>query len=273
MLQRKPDKPHRVAIEAVRPQVDCGRFPVKRTPGDTVQVTADIFGDGHDIVRAALRYREVDGAGAPLGDWVLTPMQPEVNDHWHGTFTVGHVGWYEYAIDAWVDRFGTWRRDLLKKFEAKQDVASDLLEGALIVRHTAARARRASSARRKKGTTPAPASEASPAGDADWMLAQADLVEHGGDQAARVSVALDPALQAAVARHAEHAAVTSSEPVLRVIVEPVRARFGAWYEMFPRSAGPDPNILRILGLQKARAGQPITGRGKNPSKQASCRSR
>jgi starch synthase (maltosyl-transferring) len=247
MQQRKPDKPHRVVIEAVEPEVDGGRHPVKRTPGETVHVTADIFGDGHDVVRAVLRYREIDGAGKPAGDWHVTTMASEVNDHWHGMFVVGHVGWYEYVVDAWVDRFGTWRRDLQKKHEARQEVASDLLEGAALVRTAALRARGAPAGRRRKSVATGPATSgtaaadlATPGNEPEWMLAQAELLERGGDQASRVAIALDPALLAAMNRHAEHVAVTSSEKMLRVVVEPVRARFGAWYEMFPRSAGPDP---------------------------------
>jgi starch synthase (maltosyl-transferring) len=265
LVQRKPDHPHRVVIEAVRPQVDGGRFPVKRTPGEAVHVSADLFADGHDVIRAVLRSRAVDAARG-AGPWSETPMLPEVNDLWHASFVVGHVGVFEYAIDAWIDRFASWRRDLQKKFEARQDVSSELLEGALLVRAAANRLpvalaappaiapsaagpvpprRGRTSKARAAAAAPAPAAGETPedrealAQDRAWLLAAAETLERPGDQASRVSVALGPPLTAAMDRHADRAAASSSE-TLRVVVEPERARFGAWYEMFPRSCGPDP---------------------------------
>jgi starch synthase (maltosyl-transferring) len=235
----KPEHPHRVVIEDVRPKVDDGRHPVKRTPGEPVLVSADIFADGHDLIRADLRVREVDATGAPTGEWLATPMSLETNDRWRGVFTASHVGWFEYTIDAWIDRFGSWRRDLLKKADAGQDVASDLLEGAALVRAAAARVGADNGKRApRRGRRAVP--PIGPQAEQAWLNAQADLLEEPTDQLARVSAALDPDLLAAMDRHAARAAVTTAEPGLRVMVEPERARFGAWYEMFPRSAGPDP---------------------------------
>ena len=259
-MHRKPEKPHRVVVENVRPQVDGGRFPIKRTPGEAVHVSADIFADGHDLIHAVLRSRGVDGAGAAVGPWMECRMQPEVNDVWHASFTVESVGWHEYTIEAWVDRFASWRRDLQKKHEARQDVSSELLEGAMLVRAAAARVRAASGGRKRSragggnrhlapvgaADRAAGAGDDRPAGvlpstEREWMLAQAVALEQPGDQAARVAVALHPELAAAMDRHAERLAVSASEQVLRVLVEPERARFGSWYEMFPRSGSTDPS--------------------------------
>jgi len=127
--------PSRVIIEGVSPEIDQGRFPIKRTVGEEVVVSADIFAEGHDVLKAIVKYRTV---GAP--EWSEAPMAPLVNDRWTGSFPVEGRGRIEYTIEAWVDRFNSWHKELGKKAEAKQDVASELLEGAELVREGAARA-------------------------------------------------------------------------------------------------------------------------------------
>ena len=128
--------PSRVVIEGVRPEIDAGLFPIKRTVGEEVTVSADIFAEGHDLLAAVVKHRPAGSA-----DWAEVPMQSGVNDRWTGVFRVDSLGRHEYTIEAWVDRFGTWLRDLTKKTEAGQDVASELLEGAQFVQQAADRAR------------------------------------------------------------------------------------------------------------------------------------
>ena len=128
--------PSRVIIEGVSPEVDRGRFPIKRTVGEEVVVTADIFTDGHDAIVAMLRHRAVGTA-----DWNEEPLTFLGNDRWTGRFTVTKQGWHEYTIQAWVDRYASWRKELIKKHEAgQQDLTSELLEGAELVREAAERA-------------------------------------------------------------------------------------------------------------------------------------
>ncbi len=115
-------KPHadgrqRVAIEAVSPEIDAGRFPAKRSVGEKVAVEADIFADGHDALAAVIRYRH-EGES----DWTEVPMVPLVNDRWRAEFVVTELGRYRFTIEAWVDRFGTWSRQFAKRVEAGQDV-------------------------------------------------------------------------------------------------------------------------------------------------------
>jgi len=205
--------PSRVILEGVEPEIDGGRFPIKRTVGDEVIVWADIHADGHDSLAAVLRYRHT---AEP--EWKEVPLEPRGNDRWTGRFAVTALGTYEYTFQAWVDRFASWRRDLTKKVEVSQDVASELLEGAELVTEAAGRAR----------------SE-----DADWLRWWADSLRKG-DEAARVKAALDPILGTVMARHADRGAGMTYERVLRVTVDRERARFGAWYEMFPRSAADEP---------------------------------
>jgi starch synthase (maltosyl-transferring) len=228
----------RVIVERVRPSIDGGRFPIKRTPGESVQVTADIFADGHDVVAAVLRDRRVNGLGVrdsgledhqipepqspiPTGitEWREIPMTLAApgTDEWTATFDVSAVGWHEYQIVAWVDRFLTWRREIRLKAAAGQDVALELLEGSLLIRDTAARAERER---------------------AEQMLETAYALSDSTPIENRVQSALDEELAALMFAHADRSRATTSE-VFRVWVDRERARFGSWYEMFPRSAGPD----------------------------------
>jgi starch synthase (maltosyl-transferring) len=200
----------RVVVENVLPQVDCGRFPIKRTVGDRVNVTADIHGDGHDFLAAALLYRR---AGEPA--WRERPMTFVENDRWEGAFVVDALGRYEYTIEAWIDRFASWRHELSKKVGAGQDVSSELLEGAAIV----------ATISRAKATVLADASTA---------------------PEARVAEALREDLAELMASHPDRSRATRFDRVLQVTVDPERARFGAWYEMFPRSAGPDASRSATL---------------------------
>ena len=217
----------RVVIENVRPRVDDGRQPVKRTRCESFEVLADVLVDGQDVLGVVLRHRF---AGATA--WIETPMAALGNDLWRAAFILARIGTYEYAVVAWVDRFGSWRAELVTKVDAGRDVASELLEGAALVRRAAARAR----------GDQRPALERAAA-----MLAD---VSHGS---ARVTTALDPALAAAMAAVDCRADAVES-PLLRVRVDRPRARFGAWYEMFPRSTGTDP--ARSATLREAAAQLP-----------------
>jgi starch synthase (maltosyl-transferring) len=211
-----PQLLRRVVVEGVHPEVDAGRFPIKRVAGEDVVVTADVYTDGHDRLAAALLYRREGG------EWQEVPMAPLANDRWLAAFRVDEVGRYEYTIDGWIDRFGSWRHEVSKKFGAGQDVTSELLEGAAILRETADRA----------------------GADGDGTLLRDTAARLGDEslgQPQRVAHALGAAVEEAAARHADRSRATRYDRVLAVTVERERARFGAWYEMFPRSAGPDPS--------------------------------
>src|SRR6185436_20270223 len=110
----------RVVIEGVEPQIDGGRFPIKRTIGEEVRVRADIFADGHDEVAAVVRYRRCDDH-----PWRELPMTAVDNDRWQAAFIVDTLGRYEYTVEAWIDRFASWRLALSKKVGAGQDVSSE----------------------------------------------------------------------------------------------------------------------------------------------------
>src|ERR1700730_15217031 len=122
---KTPKSVQRVVIESVLPEIDGGRFPIKRTPGELVTVSADIFADGHDVIDAALQYRSDVNA-----DWQYEPMQLVTNDRWEARFRPGSVGIYFYTLRGWVDKFKTWARDLGKRADAGQDLSLDLMTGA-----------------------------------------------------------------------------------------------------------------------------------------------
>ena len=223
----------RVVVEHVRPQIDCGRFAVKRTSGETITVTAQIHADGHDVLRAVLRHRRASA------DWREHPMDLLGNDAWRGGFQVDEPGEYEYSVSAWVDRFASWRHEVHTKVEVAQDISSELLEGAELMRATAERmAHAAAASARRRRDQPATTEPAD--GEAEWLRSQAEMVEGAGDHALRVRAALADRLAETMARHDNRPTIATSS-VLRVTVERERARFGAWYEMFPRSAGADPS--------------------------------
>jgi starch synthase (maltosyl-transferring) len=207
----------RTVIEQIRPDLEHGRFAIKRTPGERVTVEADIFADGHDVVIAVLRHRRLEAGGG--GEWRETSMTPLGNDRWRGSFIVEAQGRYEYQIEAWVDHLASWRHALERWVAAGQDVSSELLEGAALLRAAAARASCDEDRRR--------------------LEAAADELESDEPVVRRTERALSPELQELALRAPDRRFATRSEP-RRVVVDRERARFGAWYEMFPRSAGPDP---------------------------------
>ena len=216
----------RVVVENIYPQVDGGRFPVKRTVDERLSVSADVYADGHDLVAAALLYRR-KGETA----WTELLMTATANDRWTAAFAVPECGRYEYTVEGWIDRFGTWRHEISKKFGAGQDISSELLEGAEIVR-----------AALGSGIVDAD-TQTSPRRSAEEQLSQwaATLGDTALSPERRVVIALEADLQHAMTTRADRSRATRHERILEVMVEPVRARYGAWYEMFPRSAGTDPS--------------------------------
>jgi starch synthase (maltosyl-transferring) len=211
-----PSLRQRVVVEGVAPEVDAGRFPIKRTPGEPVVVEADVFADGHDVVACALLWRARSDT-----NWNEAPMEPIGNDRWRAQFVVDDLRPYEYTVEGWIDRFESWRLDLSKKVGAGQDVTNELLEGSAIARDAASRA---TGRDRTQLTTYAAA-----------------LDETDSTVDARVAAALKETVRLAMRRRADRSQATRYERVLTVLVERERARVGAWYEMFPRSAGTDPS--------------------------------
>lgn len=197
----------RVVIEKISPEIDGGRFPLKRIVGDRVSVTADVFADGHDKLAVALLYR-------PAGDsrWQRVPMTPLGNDRWQGSFAVSSLGSWLYTVEGLVDHFATWRADLERRREAGQDLGIELQVGAQLIVAAAGRA----------GTA-----------DGERLARFAADLLRGGSAAADVLASAE--LDRLMARHRDATAASRSERELAVTVERPAARFSTWYELFPRS--------------------------------------
>ncbi|MEX0678380.1 MAG: alpha-1,4-glucan--maltose-1-phosphate maltosyltransferase [Pirellulales bacterium] len=202
----------RVAIENVQPAVDCGRFAIKRTVGETVTVTADVFADGQDVVKAALLHRE-QGTDA----WHEVAMTPLANDRWRGDFQVDEIGRHEYTVRAWVDAFESWQRDLKKRLDAGQNVAVDLSIGAALVGDAAQRAGAGDDARRLR----------------DWQK------RLEGPQGLSVYQAGALELEPLMRRHPDRRFAVECDPPFAVVVDREKARYSTWYELFPRSCSGD----------------------------------
>ena len=210
------DGRRRVVIEDIWPQIDNGRFPVKRIIGDVVTVWADVFADGHDQISALLLYRR-DGETA----WREIPMEHFGNDRWRASFTVDEIGRYEFTVEGWVDHFHTWRHAMGIKVDASQDVRVDLLTGSLLVEHAAERATGA---------------------DARKLRAAAAAMRPGtqGPTAKQIARALDAKLAALVGHYPDRSRASRHDRPLGIVVDRPRAQFSAWYELFPRSTGKAP---------------------------------
>ena len=201
-----------VVIEAIAPVVDGGRYPVKREVGAVFEVTADIFKEGHEVLVAFLLYRRADERG-----WRQTPMRFVDNDRWAAAFTLTDNARWVYTIEALADPFRSWLADLAKRVEAGQDVKSELIEGAALVRAAAGRAR---------------------AGDQrDALAAYARRLEQADTQSDAVEIALDARLAHFMDTHLDRSLATRAAQELEVVADRERARFAAWYEFFPRSSG------------------------------------
>ncbi len=220
------DGRRRVIIEGISPEVDGGRFPAKRTVGDIVIVEADIFTDGHDAIAASISYRPENAS-----DWQERPMLPVVNDRWTGEFTVTQLGRYWYMINAWIDHWETWRRDLIKRIQAENDTAIDYQIGANFIEDAAGRAKGA---------------------DSDWLTEQANSLRAVEDVEQRRKEATASALHDMMRAYPNRRFASKSDHELAIVVDPVRARFSAWYELFPRSASPDPSRHGTLADCQAR---------------------
>ncbi len=206
----------RVLIETVTPQIDGGRYAAKRVIGDRVTVSCDLVCDGHDALAGMLVHRGRAQSAGRRSEWRREPLVALGNNRYAASFVVAELGGYEFAIEAWVDSLSSWRAATGKKLEAGLDVGLELLTGAGLLRACAARTEGAEST----------------------LLAgaAARLEATSEPQAVRFADAMQSEVLSAAMRCPDLADASRSD-VYRLTVEPPRARFSSWYEMFPRSAG------------------------------------
>jgi starch synthase (maltosyl-transferring) len=217
--------PARVIIEGVRPEVDRGRYPAKSSLGEMIIVEADVYADGHDILAADVLYR------SGSGPWTRLPMTALVNDRWRAAFPAAQIITYSFTIEAWVDHFGTWRDGLRKKVDAGQDVSLELLVGARLIGEALLHA---------------------PAKDTERLRNAAAKLAGRTSLAGKLEAAFDDDLADRMRGAVDSHAVTRYEKELRVQVDTPMAAHSTWYEMFPRSASPDPKRAGTLRDVEAR---------------------
>ena len=210
-MHKFPEECQRVIIEAVKPEIDGGRFPAKGVVGERMRVEADIFVDGYDALSGVLRYRK-----SGHSRWSEVPTEPLVNDRWRGEFELAETGAFQYTLQAWVDSFKTWREGLAKKMAAGQDVTLDRLIGAELIEKAA---KRASGKERRLLERFAAALRSDDAGEENPVTEElAALMEQFPDRSRAVTY----------------------DKVLTVEVDREKAGFSAWYEIFPRSCAGHP---------------------------------
>lgn len=195
----------RVIIENVQPLVEGGLYPAKRTTGERVDVSAAIFGDGHDHIRAEVLYKK-EGATA----WQQVEMMPTFNDEWKASFYVKEQGIYVYTIQAWVDHFDTWYDGFKKKANAKIDVTVELMEGVMLLRTLG---------------------ESNPE-----LISYARRLEDKSRYQTAIDLVLSKEFEEVVHMNPLRENETKLASEIKIKVEHTKANFSAWYEFFPRSA-------------------------------------
>jgi starch synthase (maltosyl-transferring) len=231
----------RITIECVAPELDSGRYPVKRVVGDVVWVGADIFREGHDQLAARLVFK-----GPGDANWSSSPLTYDADtDRWYAPITVDRIGRWMFTIEAWTDLFSTWRDALKNRVAAEQDVELDLLEGARLARLAA------------RGVKVAPIRA---------ELTQTARVLEDRRQTSveqKVSRALDGELAALMNEHFRPTDLTRFGRELTIVVDREQARYSTWYEMFPRSSVA-LSVAKGTGRQEEESVAPREARGADP---------
>ncbi len=226
-LEETREPPGRIVIQYPAPSVDDGRYPAKRCVGDRVAVRADVFRDGHELLRSVVCYR-----GPGDSDWQEAELH-RIDAHlagvrWAAEFEVDRPGAWQYTIQAWTDVFGTWRDELARKVAAGQrDLQGELSEGIVLLTQAAEQAR---------------------SKPAKKLIEHAlrELADDAVPDSAKHDIALGEELHAAVGLQADRHGSVSLAQHVTIEVDRLRARFGSWYEMFPRSWGGLKGVERQL---------------------------
>ncbi len=207
----------RVVVQRLQPEVADGRYPAKAIAGRDVPIDADIVCDGHDVLAAVVRWQAADEP-----DWHEVALTHAGNDRWTASFTPPQVGRYRFTVDAWVDHVATWRRDLVARHAAGTVEEIDLQVGAQLLEDLAARASGATRRRLEED--------------------RAALLDDGLDLGVRVAIGSSEELAALAAAADPRQGRASYDRTLELVADRPRAGFSTWYELFPRSAGPDPAV-------------------------------
>ena len=205
----------RVIIENVTPEINCGQFPAKRVINERIKIEADIYSDSHDVLSAELLYKHTTE-----DTWHREEMKYHINDRWTGDFVPEKTGIWQYSLQAWVNHFKTWHRDIIKKINASADFQVDLLVGAQMIKETLSE-------------YPDIATE-----ETSLLKEMAEtLTSPGTKPEEKVQHILDHTLYAILIKYPVKKRMKKYEKTLTVEVDRERANFSTWYEVFPRSLG------------------------------------
>ncbi|MEM1217322.1 MAG: alpha-1,4-glucan--maltose-1-phosphate maltosyltransferase [Bacteroidota bacterium] len=204
----------RVLIEQVRPQLDGGRYAIKRIINEPIHISAAVYGDGHDVVRASLLYKQENKR-----KWEEVFLVKGMNDQWTATLRLPEIGFYEYKVEGWIDQLANWHYGFVKKHEAGQHMGVELQIGAQFLKEAA---ENYSKAIGKK------------------LLAEAAILLKEEGYLEAVARVLHPEFEQLLHDYPYKRFASESEGNLRVRVGRPKERFSTWYELFPRSASFTP---------------------------------
>jgi len=204
----------RVVISGITPRIEGGKYPAKRAIGETLTVTADIFTDGHDEIAASTLIRLKDKE-----EWLEYPMSFISNDQWQTTIPLDEIGLHEYQVIGWVDHFTSWKKGLVKKYNANQDVSVELQIGADMFGHAQTLANEV---------------------ETEKLLTWIQQINTAPDIESSISVVLKEEVAYLMRSLREADLITKSDEIYRIEVERKKAAFSSWYELFPRSASSEP---------------------------------
>jgi starch synthase (maltosyl-transferring) len=209
-----PSGKKRVVITNVSPRVEEGKYPAKAVVNDNIEISADVFGDGHDEIAVSAYIRH---ANDKL--WTELPMQFVINDYWTASFKLLKIGFYDFRITAWVDHYTTWKKGIKKKFEAGQDIGVELQIGAELLNEAALENKK----------------------DAARLKAWANQFLEFNDGQQSVDLAYSNEIAEIMYKHRLADLITEYPVTYQIDVERTKAGFSSWYELFPRSASSMPN--------------------------------
>jgi len=205
----------RVIITNVSPEIEGGKYPAKAVAEEDIRISADIFTDGHDEVAAcALIKHDQDQ------DWEKHPMKLIINDRWEALLQLEKLGFYQFQIQAWIDHFTTWKKGLVKKSEAKQDISIELLIGAEMLEKASGAANHADKPKLQQ-----------------WI----NILKTSQNNDEAVALALSDEVGQLMAKYRDESFDSTYPAALNIEVERKKASYSTWYELFPRSSAVEPD--------------------------------
>jgi starch synthase (maltosyl-transferring) len=203
----------RIIIENIQPQIDAGRFPIKRVVNDTVKITVDLFGDGHDKVAGRLLYKKKNAF-----KWNEVMLTPTSNDQWEASFQVTEMGYYEYTVEGWIDHALNWHYEINKKAEAGQFIKTELNDGIPLLKAISEKSKD------KK--------------EKEEILKLIQLIGDDKQYDKALQLACSSRTNEWIIKYPLKTFSLQFPTTFYIWVDRKKAEYSTWYEFFPRSASP-----------------------------------